>query len=602
MMHIHPLATVLRLLLSPAVAIYPCDAADTSEDASGQQWRSERTIAGLFFAVMFLLRITYAFHYPVDSDEPQHLHVVWGWAHGLLQYRDIFDNHTPLFHLLCTPLFLIFGERPETLYLMRLAMIPFSIIALWCTYKLGSALFSRRVGLWAAVFAGLLPGFFFCSAEFRTDDLWAALWLLALVVAVHGRLTWKRSVSVGFILGTALGVSMKTTLLLASFGVAVLATAFLLGKTRPRAAFRHLSLCAAWALAGLAIVPSLLVLFFAAQGALAPFFYGTVQHNVLPGLGRWKYPLQVFLFPTMLPALWWGARTIMGHTSDVGLAARRAVIFLTAAVYISALFSFWPLLTREDYLPFYPLFALLLTPVVLEIPRRLADWRSRFGASPFRPVVLVPTLVAVLEVGCVAAGGSLWCDHTQETINVLTDVLRLTQPTDPVVDVKGETIFRPRSSYYVLEGITRTRIRQGLLADDIPERLIATGTCVAAEDNDKFPPRTRTFLQENYLPVGHLRVAGQFLTPRTVSERTSSFSFEVQIPAQYAIVSEAGAASGWLDDGPYQGARFLAPGPHEYRSRSTQGRLALVWGQAIERGFSPFPPPTNTHENGTKSS
>jgi len=30
------------------------------------------------------------------------------------------------------------------------------------------------------------------------------------------------------------------------------------------------------------------------------------------------------------------------------------------------------------------------------------------------------------------------------------------------------------------------------------------------------------------------------------------------------------------------------PGPHEYRSSSGEGRLALVWAQAVERGFSPF--------------
>jgi hypothetical protein len=587
-MHIHPLAAFLRLVLPPVVVMSPCDPVHTSEDIAGKMRRSEHAIAVMLFAAMLLLRIADVFHYPVDSDETQHLHVVWGWAHGLLQYRDIFDNHTPLFHLLCTPLFLAFGERSEVLYLMRLAMIPFSILTLWSTYRIGCVLFSHRVGLWAAVFAGLLPGFFFCSGEFRTDDLWTALWLLALAVLIHGCLTWRRSLIVGFILGAAMGVSMKTTLLLASLGSAVLAVGFLSTKNRLQLTFRHLSLCVVVALAGLSLVPVAFALFFAAKGAFAPFFYGTVQHNILPGLGRWKYPWQSLLFPTMLPALWWGARSIVRRTPDVSLGARRVVIFLTPAVYISVLFSFWPLLTREDYLPFYPLFVLLLTPVVLAIPYWIAPRRGEL--MPFIPhyTVLVPTVVAILEIACVVGGGSLWRNRTHDAIDLLAEVLRLTQPTDPVVDLKGETVFRPRSSYYVLEGITKARIKQGLLADDIPERLIATHTCVAAADNDQFPPRTRTFLQENYLSVGHLRVAGQFLTPRATEEGTSSFPFDVQIPAQYAIVSETGTATGWLDGVPYQDARFLAPGPHEYRPFSREGRLALVWAQAVERGFSPF--------------
>src|SRR5439155_9555432 len=150
--------------------------------------------------------------------------------------------------------------RAEILYLMRLAMIPLSVAALWGAYQLGCVLFSRRVGLWAAVFTGLLPGYFFCSGEFRTDDLWTALWLLALAVAVRGRLTWKRGLGVGFILGTAVGVSMKTTLLLASFGVAVLAAASLTAKDRARPVLCRLSLGAVAALAGLVVVPSALAL------------------------------------------------------------------------------------------------------------------------------------------------------------------------------------------------------------------------------------------------------------------------------------------------------------------------------------------------------
>lgn len=46
------------------------------------------------------LRVLMAWRFRVDSDEPQHLHVVWAWTHGLLPYRDVFDNHMPLFHLL----------------------------------------------------------------------------------------------------------------------------------------------------------------------------------------------------------------------------------------------------------------------------------------------------------------------------------------------------------------------------------------------------------------------------------------------------------------------------------------------------------------------
>jgi len=155
------------------------------------------------------------------------------------------------------------------------------------------------------------------------------------------------------------------------------------------------------------------------------------------------------------------------------------------------------------------------------------------------------------------------------------------------MDTKGESVFRQRPFYYALEGITLQRIRQGLIADDIPERLIATHTCVAVEDSFRFPPRARAFLQANYLPVGRLRVAGRLLTP-SAADGPHALPFDVQIAARYAVVAESGVATGWLDGTPYDGARFLAPGHHEFRSAAGDGRFALVWAQAVERGFSPF--------------
>src|SRR6266545_1069138 len=88
-------------------------------------------------AAMLALRLPYVFTYPYDSDEPQHLHVAWAWTRGLLQYRDVFDNHAPLFHMLSAPLVALFGETPRILVLMRLAMIPLFVAALWGSYLLG---------------------------------------------------------------------------------------------------------------------------------------------------------------------------------------------------------------------------------------------------------------------------------------------------------------------------------------------------------------------------------------------------------------------------------------------------------------------------------
>ncbi len=560
-----------------------------AKEGSEETERTEGMALILLLAMTFCLRIVYIFHYRVSSDEPQHLHVVWGWAQGLLPYRDLFDNHTPLFHLLCTPIFILVGERPDVLYAMRLAMIPIYAISLWSIYSIGRTVFSERVGLWAAIFTGLFPRFFFCSLEFRTDDLWVALWLFALAVLLRGNRTPARSFLVGTILGVAVGVSLKSILFLGSLGVASWATLALLARNHlPRPTLQQLLLSAGSGLIGLSLVPIALTLFFAFKGALGPFFYGTVTHNMVGGIGNWhESRLQFLVFPLVLPLLWWSGRVIFRHAPCARVGTRRVFILFAAGAYISLLASYWPLPERQHYLPFFPLLILLCTPFVLTV----SSWIPISGN--IRPLqlhlkLLVPVLVAFLEIGLLMTAQAPWNNRTRAEINLLTEVLRLTRRSDPVIDTKGEMIFRQRSYYYVLEKVTRSRIKRKMIIDDIPEQLIATRTCVAALDSGRFPPRARRFLQENYLRVGRLRVVGQFLDPPRTAEM-HPVSFEVRIPAQYALVAERGTVKGSLDGASYVGPRFLALGHHEFRPSCQAATLALVWAQAVERGFLPFP-------------
>ena len=71
--------------------------------------RSERFVAIAIAIAALMMRVVAFFHYRFDSDEPQHLHVAWGWTVGLLQYRDLFDNHAPLFHIAAAPLLRLLG-------------------------------------------------------------------------------------------------------------------------------------------------------------------------------------------------------------------------------------------------------------------------------------------------------------------------------------------------------------------------------------------------------------------------------------------------------------------------------------------------------------
>lgn len=549
--------------------------------------RRERLAAALLIAALFALRIVYAFHLEFDSDEPQHLHVVWAWTQGLLPYRDVFDNHAPLFHLACSPLLRGFGERADVLVLMRLALLPVFALTLAAVEWLGRALYSERVGLWGAVFAGLWPEHFLTSLEFRPDGLWSALWLVGLAVLVSGRLRPPRCAAAGLILGTALAVSLKTVLLLAAL---TLAAGIVLALVARRAAVdaRHVAACAGAFLTGLLAIPVVVVLGFAASGALESLIHDTILHNLLPGARPGPGALIALAVLVLVP-LALMARSVVTGSENVAIGARRALVLLASAFFLAGLKSFWPLLAPQDYLPFEPIAALFVAAAL-------------FGTHPTAAVAARGEIVRRTLAGLIVAGEitALVVGHpparaaTGPQITLLRDVLRLTRPGETVMDLKGEMVFRPRAFHGVLESVTRERLRRGLLADRIPERLIETRTAVVANDSHFLPPRARAFMDTNYVSVGSLRVLGRMLEPAGPGEPggpggTRTRLFTLAVPGRYAVVSGGGPAAGLLDGERYAGARELAAGPHRYLPAPGEDRVAVVWARAVETGYSPVP-------------
>jgi hypothetical protein len=254
---------------------------------------------------------------------------------------------------------------------------------------------------------------------------------------------------------------------------------------------------------------------------------------------------------------------------------RRVFLAFVAVLYLVLVLTLLPFVEWESALPVFP-------PVVVQFAAALVWLGEHVGARWGLAAV-----AAMVEIAVIPIRNHLWQDRAQPEIVLVGDVLRLTDESELVMDPKGEAIFRRRPIRYAYEEVTRARMARGLILDDGAERLVATRTCVAVNQLKRFPDRSRVYLEQNYLPVGPLRVAG---TRLDASERdpAGEIPFEVAIPARYVLIGQPTAPTGVLDGTPYDGARFLDAGPHEYAPGTADARIAVIWERAAERGFSPF--------------
>jgi hypothetical protein len=520
--------------------------------------RTERLTVIALAAVTLAMRAVAFFHYRFDSDEPQHLHVAWGWTAGLLQYRDLFDNHAPLFHMAMAPLLRLFGERPDILLFMRVPMFLLWIVVCVATFAIARRLYDLRIAVWATLLLNVLPPFFLKSIEFRTDNLWNTFWMLAVAMLVLGEPSTASFFLAGLLLGCALAVSLKTSLLLITLaGAAALTYFFCLRERGIGIRARHIAAMAV----GVIVVPAIIVTYFVGRGAWSDFVYCVFRFNGLVSLTR--SPLAVWI-PRLLYA------PLMIILIRVAWRYRRTTtsvrfFFATATgILVVTVCCFWILISPRDFLPLFPFAAIFL--IALAVRRRY-----------FVMIVASFSIVCLVAVGYYAA----WLQNkTREYITMESQLLRLTHPGELVMDYKGEMIYRRRPYYLILEYITRNAIAHGLLKDTVPEDLVRTGCYVAQADGTQWPDRARDFMRAYFVNVGRLRVSGQWLQP--------DGSFTIGVPGDYVILTKRGHAVGSLDGTPYQGARQLAAGMHRFIGLHACKQVACLWAPAYSRGFSPF--------------
>src|SRR5438045_256340 len=187
-----------------------------------------------------------------------------------------------------------------------------------------------------------------------------------MLVLLDGALTMRRALIAGFLMGLCFGVSMKTLLLLMSTVVGGSMTLIFVGRERLDIGWRQILGALTAFLTTTFIVPTAIMAAFALYGVWPQFRYWVFDHNVVPGVTNHPAWL-VIIFAVGFPLIAIGVRRIVAATPETIVAARRSFVVITAGFFFTALVSFWPFLSRQDYLPLYPLSVVICPGEVLTI-------------------------------------------------------------------------------------------------------------------------------------------------------------------------------------------------------------------------------------------
>lgn len=172
----------------------------------------------LAFGVMALALVYTALTRPIDYDEFLHVHSLWLISVGKVPYTEFLAVHPPVFWYLFTPLFSMLPQRLDSILILRIVNILFSLLLLCALGRLLARRLPGTEGTLAICLAFLVnffqPSVLCTLAEFRMDHLSTALLLSGLVCYEEdGGKRRSQPFGAGMLVAVALSMNPKLILM-----------------------------------------------------------------------------------------------------------------------------------------------------------------------------------------------------------------------------------------------------------------------------------------------------------------------------------------------------------------------------------------------------
>lgn len=385
-----------------------------------------------------------------DPDEFQHVEFAWLIATGTIPYRDVFEHHTPLYHMLVSPM--LAGHAITTsgdaaiAAVLNLRLLG---IALCAAILAMTALIMRRIaGPLAAAAAPLVLAsnaiFALKGVEIRPDQLACLLLLASTLALVRGRDS-KQVLLPSLASGAAAALAVLTTQKLV-FALPGLAITFAIFCIEQRLSRGRIVVALGSGLVGAILALAPMLVWLQTHGALSAF----VTDNFLLG-AHWprdSRPLVLIL-----------AGMFRDETLILLLAAIGAFCLLSRRITVTRwpLAVLAPLLSMAVLMPLFPVVQAQYIFLFLPYLAMLAGFGVAWLVERLVDGLLARALVTTLVLGSVALHGAL-AIKTQSTAtedNALAALRYTVEQTPADATVlrgwsRGMVFRRPAFRYFSL--------------------------------------------------------------------------------------------------------------------------------------------------------
>ncbi len=510
-------------------------------------------------------------------DEFQYAHAAWLVSHGKLPYRDFFEFHFPLPYLIYS---FFVSDSPGSIAHLRLFMLACFALTSFGLYRLNRER-GVALALTAPIAAATATPFTFFATEIRPDAVAFALFVNALACLRPAQVTRVRAMIAGILWVLALFATQKTLIYSAPLGVLLLVDVI-----RARAPWRARWL-ESWVPLALSMAGTVLAitLYFLITHSGAAWFQQTLiwaayHEKHYPGFPWTNYGLPALEAASVLVALGLigAARTSYELSQSRALLAEPDLVLVL--VLGSALFSFG--FARAPF-PYALLPGLGMLAVF--VPRAFTAIFSLLRRVPVSPLVFgLEVAMVLLFVGLLGIRAGLQrSEQKLETTNasqyqVLTELARVTRPTDAVYDNSGSFVSRPHVGFRFYTSALDRQEEASSLPIKVPQAIRELG-CTAILIDARFsglPPVLRRFFAQHYLPYD----ADIWLWGQRFSTNAGVASFEAVRDADYFVEPERVVTNGAfsIDGAPVSTPMFhLSRGVHRFEYTGTERQYSVAW-------------------------